>query len=323
MHRPEIDPAHHLQAPDTVPMPDGDGVARAPRVDVHMPGGARSEVVLPPLLSEAQLQAWTRLRRMRGPGEQRAVLLALVRTPGSARELQAWAEECQGVQMAAESRAWVDGLPDTARLSALEAVLTPCAELPLTERQALLQAVRRTMCADGRVRPLDRLTLMLVRHRLNGPAPLHRGGARDSNDLTGLPLALRQAIAELSAYLARLVPVADPHAVVGAAGAAWYRAVVQAVWGQSPNPPPCQVPASDTLVQVLRTIQELGWMRRPMLARAWLDAAQAVMTGSDSTPPGPVMSLEGAEALRIACGLLDTPMPPDLARHFNELPSQD
>jgi hypothetical protein len=277
----------------------------------ELPG--RFANLAPRMLNEVELKAWARLRRMRGPGEQRALLLALLLTPGSARERQAFVEESHGVMTAEEGRRLVDTLPATARLSALEAVLAQCAEASLAERQALLMAVRRLMCADGRVRPLDRLALLLVRHRLNGPAPLHRGGTRDSSELAGLPLALRQAIAELSAYLARLVPGADPHAVVGAAGAAWHRAVVLAVWGAAPHPPACQVPAADALVQVLRTIQALDWMRRPMLARAWVEAVQ----------PGAALSLDGAEALRLACGLLDTPMPPELARHFNPLPDHE
>ncbi len=305
MHRPELPPAD----PDTVPLADGTAAGRPARAEWQGLPAGRSANLAPRMLSEVELKAWTRLRRMRGPGEQRALLLALLLTPGSARERQAFAEECHGVMTADEGRKLVQTLPAPARLSALEAVLAQCVESSLAERQALLMAVRRVMCADGRVRPLDRLALLLVRHRLNGPAPLHRGGTRDSNELVGLPLAMRQAIAGLSAYLARLVPVADPHAVVGAAGAAWHHAVVLAVWGSAPHPPACQVPASDALVKALRTLQALDWMRRPMLARAWVEAVQ----------PGVDLSLDGAEALRLACGLLDTPMPPELARHFNQL----
>jgi hypothetical protein len=316
MHRPENAPA----APDTVPIADGNAVLHPARVELAGQPGDHSASGMPRMLNDGELTAWARLRRMRGPGEQRALLLALLLTPGSARELQAFGEECHGVVTADGNRKLVDSLPAAARLSALEAVLAQCAELPLAERQALLMAVRRVMCADGRVRPLDRLSLLLVRHRLHGPAPLHRGGTRDSNELAGLPLAQRLAIAELSAYLARLVPAADPYAVVGTAGAAWHRAVVLAIWGQAPNPPACQVPASDALVQVLRTVQELGWMRRPMLARTWVDAALAVTAQASSAEPGRALSLDGAEALRLACGLLDTPMPPELARCFSELP---
>ena len=41
-----------------------------------------------------------RLSQLHGPGELRAALLALVRTPGSGRELQAWREHTQGIASA-------------------------------------------------------------------------------------------------------------------------------------------------------------------------------------------------------------------------------
>lgn len=317
MHPHETALADPLLQPDTVPHADA---GRSPRAGG--PAAAAWAASAPDMLGSATLQAWANLRRMRGPGEQKAILLALLLTPGSARERQAWAEETRGVMTAGAGLLLVDQLPAAARLPAIEAMLVQCAELPLEQRQAMLQAARRVMCADGRVRPIDRLLLIRVRHGLNGPVAAHRGGVRDANELSGLPLALRQAIAELSAYLARLVPVADPHARVGAAGAAWHQAVVQVVWGGAPHPPTCQVPDSAALVHVLRVIQDLGWMRRPVLVRAWMDAVQASQPESDVPRLGPPLSLTGAEALRMACGLLDTPVPPDLARYFNALPQQ-
>lgn len=285
---------------------------------------SRPEATAVPALKGDALQAWSRLRRMHGPGEQRVVLLALLITPGSGRERLAWEEETRDVLTAAHGLRQVERLPASARLPVLEAVLATCANLPLAQRRGLIQAARRLMCADGRVGALDRLVLLLVRHRLKGLSAVHRGGARDSAGLSGLPLGLRQAIATLSAYLARLVPASDSVAVVGAAGAAWHRAVVESIWGNAPHPPACNVPDADGLVRSLQLLQELGWMRRPMLARVWMDALASLQlpdagTGKLGPPP---LSLTGAEALRIACGLLDTPVPPDLLRRFSELPAQ-
>ncbi len=270
----------------------------------------------PPLADEA-LQAWARLRRMQGPGERTALLMALVMTPGSAREQQAWAEETRALASADQARRLIQQLPPGARLPAVEMLLDSCATLPLTERQRLLAATRRMMCADGRVRPIDRLLLLLlVRHRLAGETPPHRGGTRESLELHQLPLALRQAIAQLSAYLARLVPAADEPARVSAAGAQWYAAVLQAVWGHAPNPPACQVPDGNDLVLSLQALQALSWMHRPVLARTWVDLAHDTRcTG------GVALDLTGAEALRIACSLLDTPLPPALERHFRTPPA--
>jgi hypothetical protein len=253
---------------------------------------------------------------MRGPGERRAAVLALLLTPDSARERQAWDEELTGVPSALLVHTQVQLLPPVAHLPVLERLLNIASDSPLAERQALLLSARRVMCADGRVRPRDRLLWLLMRHRLVGQAPPHRGGARESNELTGLPLAMRLALARFSAFLARLVPIPAADAVVGAAGAAWYRMVVNTLWGAAPDPPACQPPDVDTLGRALHTLHELAWMRRPLLARTWVDAALPAWLGCAD----PADRLPGAEALRVACDLLDTPLPPSLARLFIEPP---
>jgi hypothetical protein len=278
-------------------------------------------VQLPLPLDAAQLAAWGQLQRLQGPGELRALLLALVLTPGSARERQAWAEEVRGVHSAEAACAAQARLPASARLAVLELVLERAAALPLGERQAMSSAVRRVMCADGRVRPLDRLTLLLIRHRLAGPSDRLRAGAGrvDDGELSHLPLQTRLALAELSAYLARLVPRAAAAAAVGttvgAAGGAWYRAVVDGLWTGTAPPPACHVPDADALVRALQAVQPVTWMRRPQIVRAWVAALPPPGTAAAAA-----LSLDGAQALRLACGLLDTPMPPDLARWFHTLP---
>ncbi len=273
-----------------------------------------------PLTGEA-LTAWERLARVRSAGERRAALLALLLTPDSARERQAWTEELAGVSTAVLLHTQVQLLPPAARLPVLERLLNMAGDSALAERQALLVSARRVMCADGRVRPTDRLRWLLMRHRLSATAPLHRGGLRESSDLAGLPLAMRLAVARFTAYLARLVPLPalpDGEAVVGAAGAAWYRSVVATLWGTAPDPPPCQPPDVDALGRALLTLRELAWLRRPLLARTWVDAA---LPGWRGTPGADADArLPGAEALRIACDLLDTPVPPTLARLFIEPP---
>lgn len=250
-------------------------------------------------------ETWARLQRLRGPGERAALLLALLLTPASRPEQRAWAHETRGLHRAADVLAVAAALPPAARLPALEWLLGVGAAASLPERQSHLAAVRRLMCADGRVRPIDRLLLLLVRHRLQQDAPPQLGRVRVDPDLPTLPLVLRQAIATVSAYLARLVPQPDDSARVGAAGARWYAAVMAEVWGTASPAPACHVPDGTELVHALHTLQGLGWMHRPLLARAWTEAL----------PPA-ALSLTGAEALRIACHLLDTPLPPALQRPF-------
>ena len=278
-------------------------------------------------LSAAALDAWARLRLRRGPGELRAMLLALVLTPGSSRERQCWVEETETLDAAPQLMDELAQLPPSARLPALEATLQLAVALPLAQRQDIAPALRRVMCADGRIRPIDRLALLLVRQRLAGVSSPQRASMRDADaDLGHLPLALRIALADLSAYLARVVPQADPQARVGVAGAGWHARVVASLWGAAPHPPACQVPDSDGLVQALMTVRQLDWMRRPLIVRLWLDALMALA----DQPGAPVASggiarlggldLGGAEALRLTCGLLDTPVPPELGRLFTELP---
>lgn len=270
----------------------------------------------PPRLDPESQDVWSRLERLQGEGERRAAVLALLLTPDSARERRAWDEATRGVETKTQVRRWAGQLPASARLPALAALLLQCTAEPLAARQALLQSLRRMMCADGQVGALDRLVWLTVRHRLAGPTRPHRGGVREHNELEHLPLALRQAIAQFTAYLARMVPEGAPNVagvLVGAAGTAWYGTVVRSVWSADTHPPTCQVPDVDGLGRALQALHALGWMHRPVLARLWIDAATVrpglLVRPDDALPVA-------AEALWLACALLDTPLPPALACHF-------
>lgn len=243
-------------------------------------------------------------------------MLALLLTRGSDRERRAWEEATHGVASSGQVRDWAWQLPASARLPALSGLLRQCATEPLEVRQALLRSLRRLMCADGQVSALDRLAWLMVRQQLAGPLRPHRGGVREHNALEHLPLALRQAIAQFTAYLARLVPQGEPDvsgALVGAAGTTWYDTAMRSVWGTVNPPPTCHLPDVDGLGRALQMLQALGWMHRPVLARLWTDAA--------TTRPGLLVHADdglpvAAEALWLACTLLDTPLPPALACHF-------
>jgi hypothetical protein len=270
----------------------------------------------PPRLDPESQDAWSRLERLRGEGERRAAVLALLLTPDSDRERRAWEEATLGVATRAEVRGWTRQLPASARLPALAGLLVQCAAEPLEQRQALLLSLRRMMCADGQVKALDRLVWLTVRHRLAGPTRPHRGGVRAHNALEHLPLALRQAIAQFTAYLARLVPQGTPEVpgvLVGVAGTSWYDTVMRGVWGADSHPPTCHLPDVDGLGRALQTLQALGWMHRPVLARLWTDAATirpGLLTHASEGLP------VAAEALWLACALLETPLPPAVTCHF-------
>ena len=269
-----------------------------------------------PRLDPESQKAWSRLEQLHGEGERRTAVLALLLTPGRDRERRAWQEAIRGVTASNQVHSWTQQLPASARLPALAGLLSRCAAEPLESRQALLHSLRRMQCADGRVGALDRLVWLAVRHRLAGPPRPHRGGVRSHNELEHLPLGLRQAIAQFTAYLARLVPQGEPDvsgALVGAAGTTWYDTAMRSVWGTVNPPPTCHLPDVDGLGRALQMLQALGWMHRPVLARLWTDAA--------TTRPGLLVHADdglpvAAEALWLACTLLDTPLPPALACHF-------
>jgi len=76
--------------------------------------------------------------------------------------------------------------------------------------------------------------------------------------------------------------------------------------------PACSTPDGDGLAHALDEVESLPWMLRPVLLRDWVDAALATGERTRLRPCA-------ADALRLAAGLLDSPLPPELARHYIEL----
>jgi len=270
--------------PAPTPQPD------APNADQHVPRA---------VTAEEEREAIERLSRINGPGELRATILALLLTPGSQRERRAWRDETKGLSTADALRSEVKKLGPAVRLPWLEALLMRLSRAPLLDRQTLMESARRVMAADGQVRPIDRLHLLLMRQRLGEAQPV-KPSTDAHNDMAQLSLHLLRQIAKLTAFLARLVPDGD----------AWYASVMQP-WLKGEALPPCEAPDADGLVNALQDVQALPWMLKPVLVRAWLDAALA------HKAPG-ALSPDAADALRLAAGLLDSPLPPELARHYVE-----
>lgn len=304
----DLTPQFGPDLPDTEPPPGARPAEPAGKTFVPL-------ALQSPGASQDELDALARLKFLQGPGERRAALLALLLTPGSARERQAWREETESVATAGRVRSDVQALRFAARAPAFELLLDRSRSAPVSERQALVEAARRVMSADGLVRPIDRLRWLAMRHRL-GEARSPRATAAADNEMTNLPLSTVDHIATMTAFLARLVPAADAAAAVGAAGHAWYQAVM-APWAEryrdaARDLPACRPPDADTLMHALWGVQELSWMLRPVLLRAWVDEAGAM---SETL----ALREEAADALRLAALLLDAPMPPVLARHYLEL----
>jgi Zn-dependent protease with chaperone function len=243
--------------------------------------------------------AIARLSRLNGPGELRAAILALLLTPGSQRERRAWRDETKGLSTADAVRGEIKKLGPAVRLPWLETLLARVARAPLLDRQTLMESARRVMAADGQVRPIDRLHLLLLRKQL-GEAQAVKPSTDAHNDMAQLSLHTLRQVARLTAFLARLLPD----------GEAWYASVMQP-WLTGDALPPCEAPDADGLVHALQEVQALPWMLKPVLVRAWLEAAMRHKAGGALDP-------DTADALRLASVLLDSPLPPELARHYVE-----
>ena len=249
-----------------------------------------------------------RLSRIHGARELQAVLLALLLPPGSKRALRAWRIETAATPGAAALHEHAANLSGAARLPWFERLLARMADQPLESRHELLQAARRVMGARGVARPIDRLHWLTMRRAFG-----------DVTRLSARPEAHAEAgewlesdvlsVAAVTAFLARMVPgeVAD-----STEGPGWYD-LVMATWLAFAAIPPWQAPTAETMVEALTKMQTLSWMQRPVVVRTWVASAISRRRGLR-------LGDLSADALRLACGLLDSPLPPELSRHYVTLP---
>jgi hypothetical protein len=269
----------------------------------------------PATSADASAQAADFLSRVQGSGELTAALLALLLPDGSQRALRAWEIETEATRNAATVLAHAGSLVPNARLPWFERLLKRMRRHPLEQRQILLESTRRLMSARGKLRPIDRLHWFSMRQRLGEATPASARQAA-SSDLAELPDAELHAIAIYTAFLSRMIPLELGESASDterAAGPAWYLAVMSA-WPQH-EVPALQLPGGDTLAHALQQLQAMAWMQRPVLVRHWVDAALA-RREHDRLRDG------AADALRLSCALLDSPLPPELARHYIEPPEE-
>jgi hypothetical protein len=251
------------------------------------------------------------LLRLNGAGELHAAVLALLLPAASKRAARAWQIEVADIQNTAALLEHVLQVPPTARLPWFETLVSRMRDQPLDARQALLESTRRLMSARGTVRAIDRLHWLDMRQRLGGPsaAGTHAAAAAD---LSRLPQADVAAIARFTAFLSRMVPIdaagSSDVAAAGTLGVAWFDAVMEP-WRQRAEVPDCQPPDIDGVVQSLQELQAMPWMQRPSLVRGWVVAAKEHSLHHRLTDIA-------ADALRMTCSLLDSPMPPELAKHY-------
>jgi hypothetical protein len=255
--------------------------------------------------AQPDAQVLARLARVNTPAELRAAILALLSPPDSAPSYVAWSAETSDCAQAALLREDVMQLGDAMRLPCFEIYLERMRRQPIDERRALLESTRRVVAALSPMRPLDRLHWLLMRRRLSDRAPASRP-SDERADLAGLPAMAIVRIASVAAYVARMVPGAT-----SAEAQRWYQMAMAPVVTPE-GMPPCHAPDGDGLARALGELEALPWMLRPVLMRAWVIAALANSQRSR-------LRAGAADALRLVSGLLDTPLAPELARHYVEL----
>lgn len=253
--------------------------------------------------SDDERRAMGRLERVRGPGGMRAALLALLVSPGHAARLRAWREETVLVSDAEEIRADIEALAPPSRLPWFELLLARLGGTPLAERQALLRSARRVLAPPGH--PLDRLLLLAMRRHFGDHAVGLVQAAPDA-EISRFPPSDMLHIQRYTAHLARMVPADDAEE-----GLRWYQAVMTR-WLKPTDIPPWEKPDVDALVHALNGLQAMSWIQRPQIVRAW------VVCAFPPGRPGP-LAPAAADALRLSCLLLDSPLPPELARQYVEV----
>ncbi len=268
------------------------------------------------------------LLRLQDRQQIRAAVLALILTPGSRLEHQCWSEETAQVAAATSLHTQAARLSAMTRVPVLEALLKHLAHESSQSRSQIRLSARRIMCADGRVGPLARLHWLLIRHltyadATTAPSPSQ---APSADIPSRLPVAegvkrmdshQKKAWAEWTAYLARLVPYPETSATgdIHAAGLAWYHQVMAQIWPHPlSRPSTFQAPDVDQLVNALFELQALSKHLRPLIVRSWLDCLPKRSVAGRADEPD--LSPEAAEALRIACRLIDTPLPETLEAAF-------
>lgn len=285
------------------------------------PGGALPSVQHD--LIQAHSDGWTarlhadreglsRLQRLQGPNEQRLLLLALMMDPANARERRWWDARCQELTHGARILEDVQALLPQHRMPEFERVTGQLASAPIALRRQVVHDARDLLRADGRISPRDRLWWLALRHRLNGQpggATLILPVTHHHADIADLPVAERAHVAALSVYLARFIPMPEREDGVHPASQVWYDQVMQRCGEDTTDavmPPP---PDADGLVHALSAVQELSWVLRAILVKAWVEEA------FNHSPQG-LLTDDTADALRMCACLLDTPLPPMLEAHY-------
>ena len=252
-----------------------------------------------------------RLHALSEPAQWQAAVLATMLAPNSRHERSMWLDEWHQVPDAVRLLDAVLSLPHAHRLPWFETFARRLAPGPVELRHELIGAARRLMTADGMVTQMDQLRWVALRHLLAGSAAAAPAAADSTLAEIDEALALKACL--FSAFLSHMVPA--PELTVDltgheSTGQTWYDGVIAPWYGRF-ELPPRERHDIDATLRALRLLQTMPWLLRPVLVRRWFDAARELTDG-------PVLHSVAADALRLTCTLLDSPVPPELARQYIE-----
>lgn len=259
----------------------------------------------------ADREALIRLQGLVGPTERRLIVLALMMNLHNERERQLWHRMAEGQHQAQRILDDVADLLPNRRAPEFERLCTSIASEPLDQRRALVESARDLLRADGRVSPRERLWWLALRHRMG----VQQNRQTFMRPMTGQGQTLAQlaphelaSVTALTTYMARFIPVEEAGEGASAPGRDWFMGVMARCGAQNKQPPGAP-PDADALMHALAGVQELSWMMRPLLLKAWVEEAL------NHSPQG-VLTDHTADALRLSAGLIDAPLPPMLEAHY-------
>ena len=253
-----------------------------------------------------------RIRRLAGPREKRMAVLALMMSAGNRDEHQLWLRLAEGLTHAQQILDDAQTLRPARLVPEFERLCHSIATDALSDRRALVEAGRDLLKADGRVSPRDRLWWLALRHQMSdrkNTRAFMRPVTGQGQELSDLQEGELAHISSLTAYLARFVPEPEVQGLLAATSRAWHARVMARCTPSQDIAAKGQVPDTDALMHALAGVQELSWMIRPVLLRAWVEEAL-------NHSPNGLMSDDTANALRLMAGLIDSPLPPTLASHY-------
>lgn len=255
-----------------------------------------------------------RLRALDDPRAWCAGVLALMVTPDSAIDRHAWQALAPRTPEMEQLFDDIVKLPAARRLPWFEHFARALAPGPVQRRHALIGAARRLLTVDRVVTPMDQLRWIALRHLLAGSAVAPPAAAQ--NEFETLDHDQVYSICVYVGFLSTLVPAPEIHfdpTGYGSVSQEWYDRVT-APWFDHAEVPAREGHDIDAALRALRELQAMPWLLRPMLVRSWFEAARALTDG-------PMLHPGAADALRLSCVLLDSPVPPELGQQYIEVES--